>query len=663
MFTQPFIDIDEWRDKPVRHRYVHGGFKGTETLFSIYFPPKEQYQGRFFQPVAAFAGNEKAAEQQAPITTSAVTQENTSIGFAVASGGYLIVTNNGSKEAIGQSQDPNINSVIGYRANAAAAEYSRVLAAQMYGPHRPYGYVYGGSGGSLKTVCGFENTFGVWDGAVPYVYGTDMSMPNAFTVQAYARRILIDKFPAIDDALEPGGSGDMYAGLNDEQRAALREVTRFGFPPRTWFDWEKWGYGPLAGLINSLVRWDPQYFDDFWKVPGYEGANPPESLKHARVQQPTTITNVIMSDEAIRMGLPVPALARGEGGKAVVPALILVKNLPKGDLTGATIIMKTGGAAGKMFSVSTVIGDKISLGFESELYPFVNQIKVGDQIQIDNSIYLAAETYQRHQVPSPDYYAWNQYRGPDGKPLYAQRARLLGHDYNRGNSGCSTHSGWYTGKMIMVETLMDQYAYPWQADWYRSKVKDRVGSRLDDVFRVWYVDNAIHGQPAPGPESTHIVEYTNVLQQALRDLATWVEKGVPPPPSTSYKIVDTQVVVPATAAERKGIQPVVTLTANGGARAEVAVGQPVTFSGTIEVPADTGKVVEAEWDFEGKGDYPVLGKFQSDAAGTRATVSTTYSFSKPGTYFPALRAASQRRPDGTPYARIENLARVRVVVK
>ena len=60
MFSQPFIDIDEWRDKPVRHRYVHGGFKGTDTLFSIYLPPKEQYQGRFFQPVAAVSGDEKS---------------------------------------------------------------------------------------------------------------------------------------------------------------------------------------------------------------------------------------------------------------------------------------------------------------------------------------------------------------------------------------------------------------------------------------------------------------------------------------------------------------------------------------------------------------------------------------------------------------------------
>jgi len=46
------------------------------------------------------------------------------------------------------------------------------------------------------------------------------------------------------------------------------------------------------------------------------------------------------------------------------------------------------------------------------------------------------------------------------------------------------------------------------------------------------------------------------------------------------------------------------------------------------------------------------------------TLKATYSFSQPGTYFPVLRATSQREGDPkTPYARIQNLGRVRVVVK
>jgi hypothetical protein len=52
MFREPYIDKDEWRDAPVRHRYVHGGFKNTDLKFVLYFPPKEKYQGRFFQYIA-----------------------------------------------------------------------------------------------------------------------------------------------------------------------------------------------------------------------------------------------------------------------------------------------------------------------------------------------------------------------------------------------------------------------------------------------------------------------------------------------------------------------------------------------------------------------------------------------------------------------------------
>jgi hypothetical protein len=120
--------------------------------------------------------------------------------------------------------------------------------------------------------------------------------------------------------------------------------------------------------------------------------------------------------------------------------------------------------------------------------------------------------------------------------------------------------------------------------------------------------------------------------------------------------------VPASAAERRGIQPVVHLEANGGERAEVAAGEAVTFTARIEIPPAPGNVVSAKWDFEGLGTY-------ADAAGlgdpTSETVhlTATHVYTEPGTYFPALRVASQREgnPD-TPFARSLNLGRVRVVV-
>ncbi len=71
----------------------------------------------------------------------------------------------------------------GYRVNAEAAKFSRVVAAEIYGPHRTYGYLYGGSGGAYQTVTSAEMTTGVWDGFVPYVMGSPQSIPNCFTVR------------------------------------------------------------------------------------------------------------------------------------------------------------------------------------------------------------------------------------------------------------------------------------------------------------------------------------------------------------------------------------------------------------------------------------------------------------------------------------------------
>ena len=120
--------------------------------------------------------------------------------------------------------------------------------------------------------------------------------------------------------------------------------------------------------------------------------------------------------------------------------------------------------------------------------------------------------------------------------------------------------------------------------------------------------------------------------------------------------------MPAHAAQRGGIQPVVTLKANGLERAQIGVGQSVTFLAQISVPPNTGKVVAAEWDFLGAGDYPVAGQIATPRPSV--TVEATYSYSKPGTYFAVLRATSQREGDSqTPYARVQNLARVRVVVR
>lgn len=84
----------------------------------------------------------------------------------------------------------------------------------------------------------------------------------------------------------------------------------------------------------------------------------------------------------------------------------------------------------------------------------------------------------------------------------------------------------------------------------------------------------------------------------------------------------------------------------------------------IDVPPNVGRVVIAEWSPEGTGQFTPAAFSKSGAGNRRVTVKTTYTYSKPGTYFPVLRATSHRLGDAaSPYARVQNLARVRVVVK
>jgi hypothetical protein len=662
-FGAPFVDVDEWRDEPVRHRYVHGGFEGTDTKFSFYFPPPERYEGRFFQPVLPMSGIEFAA------TIGVLYGIAGSIEFAVDSGAYLVESNLGRPNPF-----PGPDWALpGYRASAAVARHGRVLAQEMYGDHRPYGYIFGGSGGSLKTLAGFEGAPDVWDGAVPFVMGIPQSMPNTFSSQALAMRVLGDKFGQIVDATEPGGSGDIYAGLTVEEREVLAEVTRLGFPPRSWFDVARLaqGYtGVWAVLADTVQRLDPQYFEDFWTVPGYLGHDAPQSLLDARVQHKTTVTEVIFGEQARSMGLPLP-MAMPRGTVTELPAALRVAEPVEGSALGAKIEVLSGRAAGHTMYLTGTRDDIVIVGMGELHFEELAEIAVGDEVLIDNSVYLAFQTIHRHQV-DPDFEPWQQFT-EGGRPIYPQRPRRMGPIMARQGSGVS-QSGRFAGKMIVVQALMDEAAYPWQALWYRKKVEAQLGAQLDDQYRLWFVEHAMHtggaepvvglGMPDVVPSrKTRIVSYLGVLQQALRDVAAWVELGIAPPASTAYRYVDGQVHVPDTAAERRGPQAVVRATANGGERADVAVGDEVRFVAEVDVPVGAGGIVGVEWDFDGTGEFAVHEEHLDPAMATFTSV-VTHAFTAPGTYFPAVRVTNQRSVDaGTPHCRIFNLGRVRVVVR
>lgn len=634
-YSEPYIDINELRGEPISHRYVHGGFKGTDARFSFYFPSAERYEGRFFHNTYPLSLSEDIGPF--PIAFDVATGN---LGFILDSGAYYVQTNLGGADRT-PFADP---AMAAYRVNAAAAKYSRIVAAEIYGAHRPYGYLFGGSGGSYQVIGSAENTSGVWDGFVPFVIGTPNAIPSMFTVRMHALRVLSkrNKFPAILDAINPGGSGDPYAELNEEERAALQEATLMGFPPRGWFSYSTMGSGYFNHVAPLVPMLDPTYVDDFWSKPGYLGTDPNSDIGAAHFHFDTVITKVI------------------DGFFKYVE----LESVPEKDFTDSHLVMMSGASADNSIPIATINGNVIGFTLAAD-QTAIRGIRVGDRVRIDNAWPLAMQTYHRHQVPTPDMYGWNQFRTADGKFKYPQRDILIGPLSAAGTAG-SVPNGNIKGKMLVVETLMDIDALPWQADWYRSQVKEKLGAAFKDNFALWFIDHAQHDNPPAGKAQAHAVSFEGALQQALRDISTWVEKGIRPI-DTQYQVIDSQVQVPENANEGGGIQPVVALyvnkngQANGDVRTDVKIGETVNFTATIEVPSNAGKIVAIEWDLEGTGEYPVSEKIDTPQVHIR--ISAAHAFSKRGTYFPVIRVTSQRQGDmKTPYARIQNIACVRVVV-
>jgi hypothetical protein len=622
--NQPYVDVeqpgtttDPATNITVSYTYVHGGFTGTNTKFAFYFPAPTKYQGRFFESTYPTVSQEAAA----PST----------IVFGVSNGAYVVSSNNNGGVPAGAP-------LAGYRANAAAAKYSRVVAAQLYGNSAPTrGYLYGGSGGAYQTLGAAENTDGVWQGTVPFVPGVPNAIPSFQASELLALRVLGPQLPQIADAMAPGGSGNPYVGLKPQQQSVLTEVSKLGFPLRGWWQYATLNGASFFAVEGAVKAIDPNYVTDFWTASGYEGSDP--SVQAARIQYPSTVTSATANS-------------------------VTLPSVPVGDIDGADINITSGAASGQSVPILGVSGNTLQILFNPGIAP-------GDSVTLDNSWVLALQYYPRHQVPSADQYGWNQYRDANGNPIYPQRPILVG-PILAASAGGAVATGDFHGKMIMLGMAMDTQAYPWSVDWYRQQAQKSLGSSLNANFRVWYMDHADHegapsNYPNPALASDNLVDYSGEIQQALLDLDAWVAKGKPPTSNTSYQIdsLDQVQLSPPVAASRGGIQPVVTLDGSapgstGGQRVDIQAGTQVTLAGLAQVPPGQGKITKVEWDLEGTGNFTTQ---PPQAVSPVEHISNSYTFTTPGTYFATVRVTAQRNGDtSTPYTLVQNLATVRVVV-
>lgn len=669
VFKAPYIDVDKTITKPVKCRYIHGGF-ADGTKFSFYFPDKKKYQGRFFQYITPFPDSET--------TILNLVSEFNPATFSINHGGYFIETNEGGHLDFTDASTQRPADIGAFRANAACAEFSRVVAKAIYDCSRPFGYCFGGSGGAYRTTGSMESTEGVWDGAVPYVLGSPQAIPMVFSVRMNALRMLRDKIDDIVDALEPGGSGDPYATLTVQQRQILQEATRMGFPIKSWYGYKYMDIHGFLVLYQSVIQMDPTYFHHyFWNMPGYEGYDKEPSLMRDLVQQKAVVKRIIGQTEAEKLGLvkAVSEAERGSADRAWASAGSDIKDKPVAyeldvDLKdigmGGDLIMLNGKGKGQRLQAAKTQGRFVAVAPVNSLDKLA-LLHVGDSVQVDNSDFLAVLYYYRHTVPSKDFYVWNQFRDYRGMPIYPQRKMLLGPLFTMGAAGCIP-DGKIQGKakMILCCSAWDRESFPWQGDWYRNRVKAHLGVKADSQFRLWYTDRALHADGLVDDDPTESVSYLPTLYQALLDVSAWVEKGIEPSPTSDYKIVDGQVVLGDDGYKRGSVQPVATATINGKARADVKLNEAVTINVSVDVPKGTGRVVKAEWCLDSSKQYTRqqdISQVVYSNNGNHCEFSTTVSYEKSGTYFPTVRVYSQRDGKQDMATMVPNLGKVRVVVK
>ncbi len=660
-FSQPYIDEEGWRDTPVRHYFVHGGFRNTQKLgwevrFCFYFPEKEKYEGRFHQYLSPAPENERASES--------LTGEEDRILFSLTHGAYYVISNQGGM-VMGDGQRL-------YTSSANCAMFSRQVAQRVYGyEHRPYGYVYGGSGGSFKTMSCLEATTGVWDGAVPYVLANPMATPNVFCPRVRVMRLLGQEGMArVMDAMEPGGDGDIYKGLDAHQREALEEATKMGFPKRAWFCAPFMGDGSLMVLAPNLYFMTPDYFRDFWEKPGFAGSDPGSSEYQARVHFVSKVKALRHPQAQIQEGVFTNvdnSWFNTLMNSDATPQIQLEEVPDAANFEHCRIRILSGAAQGKEEAIEGVQDGVVTV---SRVYDGVSGanafegLAAGDAVMLDNSDYLALQTFHRHQVPDSTYYVYDQFRDETGEPKYPQVRPLVGPLIAYGGGG-KVPDGDIHAKAIAVCSLLDESALPWHGDWYRSRVAEKTGDE-ESWFRLYYNDNCIHGDSGPEhlEDNQHMVDYLGILHQALVDVAAWVEKGIEPAPTTRYTITDGQISVPDAADDRQGLQPVVHALANGEKAIHASVGEEVVFHAHAAAPNGTGIITEIAWDFEKTGVFQSVPFSPEDGTGVAAKAEAVHKFSAPGTYFPVVRCQAQRQGSREDiFTQCRNLDRVRVIVE
>jgi hypothetical protein len=680
-FGAPYVELDEWRERPSPHRFVEGGFSGTDTRFAFYFPPAEQYEGRMFQPLEGGHGGHTVT-----FGGGVLGEMFQRIALSARLGGYMVESNQGH---IGDTFDPAAGAdptLYGHRASAESARLSKFVAAQVYGAAPHHAYVYGGSGGGRRSPLCLENAPGVWGGCMPSTSGGEIAEPGntkrvragsvmSFGAMFNVQRLLgRDGIIALADRMAPGGSGDPFDGLDTHAREELASLYRQGYTRGNEFMisepmGQMWLWTSLA---DELFAEDPAYFQNFWTMPGYVGHDHPEFVERDLIDQRCRVRRTISArdlNESPDFAGPefqtmrILAAIVGAGGDAYdFPYAVELEGLEGGYRVGANVRVVSGAAAGRSLHATGAAGNVFACdGTGDANTKRFTGVVPGDEVHVSNRNFLAYCYFARHHL-MPNDAAFDHFR-VDGRSVFPEHpvpemSPLMGVCY----------SGQYDGKLMWIHHTHDSSVWPgWGALYHRAVLGAQGTDGAARNFRMRWTEYAEHGpyqMVPPEPRrvsSTRLIDNRGLMEQSLQDLVDWVERGIEPA-GTNYAIRDGQVLLPPTATERGGIQPVATVTADGNSRADVPAGATVSLTVVAEVPPGAGTIVSVEWDFDGSGTYP-FAHDGIDGSQSRVELHTEHVYERAGTYFATARVNSHRDGDvASTFHRIETIGQARVVV-
>ncbi len=452
---------------PVRHRYVHGGFAGTEPGSRSTSPPRTV-------PGPVLPAHHAGAGQREPRPADRRrAEQDRLLGRAAA-------RTSSRPTAAARMPRP----VLGHRPDHRRLPRQRrrrpVLAgrrAAMYGEHRPYGYAYGGSGGGVPHHRRRRRT--------PTASGTASSRtspaarwrsrtcspsactPSGSCATASPRSSTPSKPAATRHPLD----------LTDEERDALAEVTRMGFPPRSWFGCRTMGMHAFPVLYPGVHgrRSRP--------TSRTSGPSPAISARDAGgVRAPRPRSAAPRPSPSSSTEAPPSATTSSAGGvdesflhtASTAPRSsrrVRLAERREGGCSGRELLVRSGRGRGHASSGCSGVDGDVAV-----LEPGPGRAPRGARGPATRSSSTTAASSPPRpttatRCPDAEYAVWDQFRDADGSPLLpaapaAARAAV------RAAAAGTVQTGRISGKMIVVASLLDREAFPWQADWYRARVAE-----------------------------------------------------------------------------------------------------------------------------------------------------------------------------------------------